>query len=86
MNTTNLTLKLRLPDKYYELDSGIEIAEDFGIKVNEEEEVDFIVNKNISNVSSFIFYRLPDEYYKLDSEIELPDEYYKLDSEIRVAR
>ncbi|GBB99351.1 hypothetical protein RclHR1_00350007 [Rhizophagus clarus] len=76
MNTTNRTLELRLPDEYYELDSKIE--------VNKEEKINFIINRNISNISSFIFYRLPDEYYELDSGIRLPDEYYKLDSEIGI--
>ncbi|GBC06448.1 hypothetical protein RclHR1_06840002 [Rhizophagus clarus] len=61
MNTINWTLKLRLPDKYYELDSGI--------GVNGEEEINFIINRNISNVSSFLYCRLPDKYYKPDSEI-----------------
>ncbi|GBB84678.1 hypothetical protein RclHR1_11250005 [Rhizophagus clarus] len=62
-NTTNWTLKLGLPDEYYELDSGI--------RVNGEEEVNFIVNRNVSNISSFIFYKLPDKYHKSDSGIEV---------------
>ena len=33
--------------------------------------VDFVINRNVSNISSFLFYRLPEKYYEPDFGIEV---------------
>ncbi|GBB92815.1 hypothetical protein RclHR1_02060018 [Rhizophagus clarus] len=69
-------LELRLLNKYYELD--------FEIEASEEGKFNYF-NRNVSNISSFLFYRLLDEYYKPDFEIELPNKYYEPDFRIEAS-
>ncbi|GBB84472.1 hypothetical protein RclHR1_11030007 [Rhizophagus clarus] len=78
-NNTNWALEFRMPDEYYK--------PDFKIEVSGEGEVNFVINRNGFNASSFSFvgfqmnntnwtleFRMSDEYYEPNFKIEVSGE------------